>query len=151
MSREQEAGSGFYGRVFLVEDNPEHSFMATTIIRQILGEFSEIVVADNADEAIDIIQQFTDTDRPDLIVVDLRLPDESGFSVLSVARAHEPCSDVPIFVVTSSLYNLDIARSYELGVSAVLCKPLSRAILREELARLGFVSGKPSGSAPMSC
>jgi hypothetical protein len=30
----------------------------------------------------------------------------------------------------------------------VLCKPLSRAILKEELARIGVIPGKPSGSAP---
>jgi hypothetical protein len=40
-------------------------------------------------------------------------------------------------VITSSLYDQDIAQSYELGASAVLCKPLSRAILREELVRIG--------------
>ena len=56
---------------------------------------------------------------------------------------------VPMFVITSSLYDLDIAQSYELGASAVLCKPLSRAILKEELARIGVIPPKP-GSAPAS-
>jgi hypothetical protein len=54
-----------------------------------------------------------------------------------------------MFVITSSLYDLDIAQSYELGASAVLCKPLSRAILKEELARIGVIPGKP-GSPPAS-
>lgn len=124
-------------RVFLVEDNPEHAFIAVTVIRQLLGEASEVIVAENADEAIGLIDHFTDQDRPDLMLVDLRLPASGGFSVLAAARSHEPCAHVPTFVITSSLYDQDIAESYQLGASAVLCKPLSRATLREELVRIG--------------
>src|SRR5437899_10745002 len=75
-----------YGvRVFLVEDNPEHAFIAVTVIRQLLGEASEVIVAENADEAVGLIGQFTDQDRPDLMLVDLRLPENGGSSVLSAA------------------------------------------------------------------
>lgn len=127
-----------YGvRVLLVEDNAEHSFIAVTVLRQLLGETSETVVAQTADEAVDLIGQFTEHDRPDLILVDLRLPGSGGFAVLSALRSHEECAKAPVFVITSSLYDQDIAQSYELGASAVLCKPLSRAILREELVRIG--------------
>src|SRR2546428_7290871 len=85
-----------YGvRVFLVEDNPEHAFIAVTVIRQLLGEASEVIVAENADEAVGLIGQFTDQDRPDLMLVDLRLPDNGGFSVLTAARSSEACNAVP--------------------------------------------------------
>ena len=124
-------------RVFLVEDNSEHSFIAVTVLRQLLGEASEIIVAENADEAVGLIGQFTELDHPDLMLVDLRLPENGGFAVLAAARSNEACSRVPAFVVTSSLYDHDIAHSYELGASAVLCKPLSRGSLREELIRIG--------------
>src|SRR5271169_2288316 len=113
-------------RVFLVEDNPEHSFIAVTVLRQLLGEASEVIVAENAEEAVGLIGQFTEHDRPDLMLVDLRLPDNGGFSVLAAVRASEACASIPTFVVTSSLYDRDIAQSYELGASAVLCKPLSQ-------------------------
>jgi CheY-like chemotaxis protein len=132
-------------RVFLVEDNEEHSFIAVTVLRQLLGEASEVIVAENAEEAVGLIGQFTEHDRPDLMLVDLRLPDNGGFAVLTAVRASEACASVPTFVVTSSLYDQDIAQSYELGASAVLCKPLSRASLREELIRIGKLPA--SGSA----
>src|SRR5882762_1257074 len=77
------------------------------------------LVEDNPDHV------FTEQDRPDLFLVDLRLPDNGGFSVLQAARANEALSAVPMFVITSSLYDRDIAESYQLGASAVLCKPLS--------------------------
>jgi CheY-like chemotaxis protein len=124
-------------RVFLVEDNAEHSFIAITVIRQLLGEASEVIVAETADEAVNLIGQFMEHDRPDLMLIDLRLPDNGGFAVLAASRSHQACAHVPAFVITSSLYDHDIAHSYELGASAVLCKPLSRASLREELIRIG--------------
>jgi CheY-like chemotaxis protein len=124
-------------RIFLVEDNPDHVFIALTVVRQVLGDDIELVHASNADEALLMIAQFTEQDRPDLFLVDLRLPDNGGFSVLQAARANEALTAVPMFVITSSLYDRDIAESYELGASAVLCKPLSRAKLRDELVRVG--------------
>src|SRR5215470_8798565 len=124
-------------RVFLVEDNPDHSFVAVRVLQQLLGEASEVIVAENAEEALTLIDHFTEYDRPDLMLVDLRLPDNGGFEVLSAARSHEACAQVPTLVLTSSLYDKDVAQSYDLGAAAVLCKPLSRANLREELVRIG--------------
>lgn len=125
-------------RVFLVEDNPEHIFIALTVIRQILGDASEIIVAESADEALELLSRFTELDRPDVILVDLRLPKNGGFSVISAVRAYEALAHIPILVITSSQFDRDIAHSYELGASAVLCKPLSRAMLKEEFARIGL-------------
>jgi CheY-like chemotaxis protein len=124
-------------RVLLVEDNPDHVFVAMTVIKQVLGNSSEIIVAVNAAEAIDLVHHFTPHDRPDLILIDLRLPLGNGFGVLEAARTHEASSGVPVFVVTSSMFDRDVAMSYEMGASAVLNKPLSRAALREELKRIG--------------
>ncbi|HJU11618.1 MAG TPA: response regulator [Candidatus Binataceae bacterium] len=132
-------------RVFLVEDNPEHSFVAVKVLQQLLGETSEVIVAENAEEALTLIDHFTEFDRPDLMLVDLRLPDNGGFEVLSAARSHEACAQVPAFVLTSSLYDKDVAQSYNLGASAVLCKPLSRATLREELVRIGKLAPRRAG------
>jgi two-component system response regulator len=130
-------------RIFLVEDNPDHVFIALTVMRQVLGDAIEMLHAQTAEEALDMISLFTEYDRPDLFLVDLRLPDNGGFSVLTAVRQSDVCSHVPLFVVTSSLYDRDIAESYELGASAVLSKPLSRAKLREELTRVGAIPSIP--------
>jgi CheY-like chemotaxis protein len=141
-NKDVSASSGFGTRVFLVEDNPQHSFLAVKVLQQLLGESSEVIVAENAEEALTLIDHFTEYDRPDLMFVDLRLPDNGGFEVLSAARSHEACAQVPTFVITSSLYDKDVAQSYDLGATAVLCKPLSRANLREELTRIGKLAPK---------
>jgi CheY-like chemotaxis protein len=143
-NKDVSASSELGTRVFLVEDNPQHSFLAVKVLQQLLGESIEVIVAENAEEALTLIDHFTEYDRPDLMFVDLRLPDNGGFEVLSAARSHEACAQVPTFVITSSLYDKDVAQSYDLGATAVLCKPLSRANLREELVRIGKLAPGPT-------
>jgi len=143
-SKDASASAELGMRVFLVEDNPQHSFLAVKVLQQLLGEASEVIVAESAEEALTLIDHFTEHDRPDLILVDLRLPDNGGFEVLSAARSHEACAHVPTLVLTSSLYDKDVAQSYDLGAAAVLCKPLSRANLREELIRIGKLAPGPT-------
>src|SRR5712692_7948440 len=113
-------------------------------LQQLLGEGSEIIIAESANEALDLINCFTEHDRPDLMLIDIRLPDNRGLEVLAAASAHEACAHVPALVITSSLYDQDVAESYQLGASAVLSKPLSRASLREELVRIGSLAPNPS-------
>src|ERR1700680_397729 len=81
-------------RILLVEDNPDHAFVALTVARQVLGECIELIHAQNADEAVELIGHFTVEDRPDLFMVDLRLPDNGGFSVLSAVRGSTACEHV---------------------------------------------------------
>jgi CheY-like chemotaxis protein len=131
-------------RILVVEHNPEDSFIAVTVLRQLLGDGPEIIIADNAHEAFYLLHHFTAYDRPDLILVDLRLPDDSGLDVLAAARAHEHCAQIPTFVITRSIHQDDVVQSYQLGASAVLNQPLSRAGLREELVRTGNLTARSS-------
>ena len=79
------SGCGFYWS----RTTPDHAFVALTVARQVLGECIELIHAQNANEAVDLIGHFTAEDRPDLFMVDLRLPDNGGFSVISaVQRQH---------------------------------------------------------------
>lgn len=129
-------------RILLVEDNSDHAFVALTVARQVLGESIELILAQNADEAVEVIEHFTDEDRPDLFLIDLRLPDNGGFAVLEAIRTNQVCADVPLLVITSSDYDRDVAECYQRGASAVLCKPLSRAKFKEELARVGMLPAR---------
>src|SRR3984957_19314330 len=91
-------------RIFLVEDNPDHVFIALTVVRQVLGDDIELVHAANADEALVVIAQVAEQDRLAFVHGHLRLPDTGGFSVLQAAKANEALTAVPMFVITSSLY-----------------------------------------------
>jgi CheY-like chemotaxis protein len=90
---------------------------------------------------VELIGQFTPEDRPDLFMVDMRLPDKGRDWVRSAVRGTSACEHVPMFVITNSGDDRDIAESYQLEASAVLLKPLSHAIFREEISRAGYLRG----------
>jgi len=138
MNRTQVSFPG--SRVLLVEDNPDHALLASIVLQQVLGDSMELIHAEDAIEALELISEFGPSDHPDLIMVDLRLPLDGGLDVLAAIRANAVCASVPAFVVTSSRWDRDVAMCYQLGALAVLHKPLSRRELRDELSRLGHLS-----------
>lgn len=74
------------------------------------------------------IERLTDgsegtTVAPQLILLDLNLPGQSGFEVLRAVRDSASFSDVPVAVVSSSENPDDVARAYRLGANAYVTKP----------------------------
>lgn len=61
---------------------------------------------------------------PDLLLLDLKMPCVSGFSVLSWARTREMFRQLPIVVFTSSVQLEDRIRAMELGANAFVAKPV---------------------------
>jgi CheY-like chemotaxis protein len=71
--------------------------------------------------------------KPDVIVLDILLPDYSGWDVLTELKAHPQTRHIPIIVI--SVID-DRARSLELGAAEHLLKPLSRPKLFQALSRI---------------
>lgn len=73
------------------------------------------------------------TEKPQLILLDIKLPQESGFSLCSGIRSF---SDVPIIFVTSCNTDMDELSSIMLGGDAFITKPYNTAILLAKIASL---------------
>lgn len=80
----------------------------------------------------DVIKTVKDA-QPHLILLDIKLPEESGFSLCTKIRAF---SDVPIIFVTSSNADMDELNSIMLGGDAFITKPYHTAILLAKIASL---------------
>lgn len=72
--------------------------------------------------------------RPNLVILDLKMPRRDGLETLQWLRAHPQLRHVPTMVFSSSAHRADIARAYELGANAFLVKPPS-LVERAEVAR----------------
>lgn len=115
--------------ILLVEDNPDdvkltlHAFRKANIANQV------VVVNDGA-EALDYLLGTGPyagrdlTQRPAVILLDLKLPKVDGLEVLRRLRGHERYRHQPVVILTSSREEQDIARSYELGVNSYVRKPV---------------------------
>lgn len=95
-----------------------------------------VATAADGEEAIAYLRgegKFSDRTRwpaPDLMLLDLKMPERDGFAVLEWLRAN-PQTKLRVFVFTSSLSAADRSRALELGANEFYIKPTSPAGYRE--------------------
>ncbi|MEM9034378.1 MAG: response regulator [Actinomycetota bacterium] len=124
-------------RVLMVEDD---QLQVRLYRRTIEDHFDDVVVDHRAElrgalQAVDALSHFT---APDLVLLDLRLPDGEGFEVLERIRSRDDLVDLPVMVWSGSDLDSDIQRAYASGASAYLVKPSDldglRAQIRDSIA-----------------
>ena len=113
--------------VLVVDDEPE---LVASCERLLRGAGHVSLRAYTGAEAIALI----DSDRPDLVVADLRLPKADGLAVARHARAQVP--PIPVMLITA--YDSWQARqaASEAGVEAYLAKPFSNAEFLQTILRI---------------
>ncbi len=92
-------------------------------------------------EKADDFYRFLDSNTPDLIILDLMLPDADGLDVCKVLRKSDSCSQVPIIMLTAKGEETDRILGLELGADDYVTKPFSprelvarvKAVLRREV------------------
>ena len=115
--------------ILLVEDDPAHA----EIVRRNLADFrvvNKIIHVADGQEALDyLFRQAAYADpnsspRPDLILLDLRLPKVDGLEVLAQIKKDQELKQIPTVVLTTSAAESDIAQAYGNGTSSYLVKPV---------------------------
>lgn len=71
--------------------------------------------------------------RPDLLILDLSMPELDGFQVLARIRSDPDLKRLPVVVLANRPTPVDIHRGYELGASAIFAKPMGARSLTELL------------------
>jgi len=75
--------------------------------------------------------------RPGLILLDLNMPKMDGREALKVIKGDETLRDIPVVVLSTSGFDQDIVRSYQLGVNSFITKPVTFSGLVEAMNVLG--------------
>ncbi len=127
--------------VLLVEDDSNDVLFIQRAFRQV-NAFSPIQIVKDGDEAVDYLSgqgEYADRDShplPALILLDLKLPRRSGIEVLSWMKEQPVIRRIPVVILTSSKENVDINRTYDLGISSYLVKPVSFEALSNMIVAL---------------
>jgi len=108
--------------VLIVDDDPLFTLLAAETLRQAGFATS---VADNTHDALLSMQGV----RPDLVLLDVELPDGQGFDVCVRIRAATDGIDIPVVMVTGKHDTASIARAYEVGATDFINKPVLWATL----------------------
>ena len=116
---EQEEQETATRRILLVEDDRSHRW----VLRRVLeNSFGDEVLVEEASCGEDGIARARRRPPVDLILLDLNLPDVSGFEVLRRLRTEPKTRGVPVVVLSSSQDNDDVRRAYECGANSFVSK-----------------------------
>ena len=88
-------------RILIIDDQPE----STRLLTQLLDEHGHfrVFAAHNGIEGVSMVARR----RPDLVILDLRMPEKDGFAVLEELRANPETSNIPVLIVTGESLNAD--------------------------------------------
>lgn len=86
-----------------------------------------IQVLTDGEKAIHYLRKqppYQNSNRPDLILLDLNLPKKHGFEVLNVVKQDPDLKTIPVIILSTSHLDKDILKSYTLGANCYLTKPM---------------------------
>ncbi|HPW73233.1 MAG: response regulator [Methanothrix sp.] len=122
-------------KIVLVEDNAEDIAYTRRVLKH-NDLIRDLIVATDGKGALAALQKIKRDDPADLILLDLLLPDISGIDLLTLIKKDERLKDIPVVILTGSNEDQDIQKSYDLGASSYLVKPVSNEALMLVIERL---------------
>jgi DNA-binding response OmpR family regulator len=114
--------------ILVVEDEPE---MASMLVRGLREELLDVQLAKNGERALQLTQKHSF----DLILLDVMLPDQSGFDVVQQLRQRS--QETPVLMLTARDALRDIVLGLDSGADDYLTKPFSFAELLARIRALG--------------
>ena len=119
--------------ILLVEDNPDDEVLTRRALKKNnIG--NEVVVARDGAEALDYLfgtgkyaGRDADSNAPQLVLLDLRLPKINGLEVLQRLRVDERTKFLPVVILASSKEEQDMINGYSSYADACICRPVDFA------------------------
>ena len=126
VAHSQLNGTGLASNILIVDDDDS----IRSLLHQELGDAGyHIEEASNGKEALEKVR----ANRPDLIILDIMMPEMNGFDVAAVLKNDPHTMDIPIIVLSVVQ---DKARGFRIGVDRYLTKPIDTGLLFNEIGSL---------------
>jgi len=116
------------GTILYVEDNPDNRLL---VRRVLLSEDYALLEATDAMDALNVIK----TARPDLILMDINMPDMDGYTLTAKIKSLPGFERVPILAVTANVMRGDKEKTLEAGCDGYIQKPLDIEQLTREIEK----------------
>ncbi|HVZ43232.1 MAG TPA: response regulator [Ramlibacter sp.] len=105
-------------RILVVDDMPDNLFL----MNGLLEDLYEVVPASSGREALQVIMSDA---PPDMVLLDIMMPDMDGYEVLRRIRQHTPTANIPVIFVTALASQQERNLGLELGAIDYLTKPVA--------------------------
>jgi DNA-binding response OmpR family regulator len=112
----------------VVEDHPDHAAMVASYLK--LYHYEPVVVAGDGETALKMVRTFA----PDVVLLDLMLPDINGFDVCRRLRTDRATMLTPVVMLTALEGHENLLRGFRVGANAYVTKPFAIADLLKAIA-----------------
>ena len=113
-------------KILIVEDNNDSLEIMNLFITS-MGH--QAIKAKNSNEAI----TFAEAERPDLIFMDMQLPDVDGVKTTAMLKRNPKTSHIPVVALTAWMSAPWEERASKVGITTYLIKPISLQMLKETI------------------
>jgi putative two-component system response regulator len=110
--------------IFIVDDD----MTILAIAKKMIETQYEVFTMPSGQKLFQVLEKIT----PDLIFLDVEMPDENGFDVIKKLKASEKTADIPVVFLTGTLDEEREAKGRALGAADFLIKPFSKTLLLEK-------------------
>jgi putative two-component system response regulator len=108
--------------ILVVDDNPDNM----TVVSDLLAPNYLVLVANSGPRALQIVEQ---NPKPDLILLDIMMPEMDGYAVMALLKANPKTRDIPVIFLTAMDSTHDEEKGLELGAVDYITKPIRPVIL----------------------
>jgi two-component system cell cycle response regulator DivK len=115
-------------KILYVEDNIDNRILVRRIL---MAEGYNMLEAQDANEALQVVQR----QRPDLILMDINMPEIDGYTLTTRLKGMPGLSSVPIIALTANVMRGDRERSLEAGCDGYIQKPIDVDQLPTQIKR----------------
>ncbi len=110
-------------KIMIVDDEPINIEVVQAFLEE--DEYRNFLTVEDSTKAMKLLEEA----RPDLLLLDLMMPEVSGFDILSAVRIHPKFKHLPVIILTASTDTESKLKALDLGATDFLAKPLDQSEL----------------------
>lgn len=123
-------------KILIIEDNEQNMYLLTFLLN---NHGHQVVQARDGRQGIELAER----ENPDLILLDIQLPEMDGYAVTRKIKTIPPLAEIPIVAVTSYAMVGDREKTIDAGCSGYIEKPINPETFMEQIR--DFMPGMPQG------
>ena len=114
--------------IFVVDDNATN----LTTVEELLENHYRVIALSSAEQMFKALEKF----KPDLILLDVAMPEMDGFEALKKLRANSEHADIPVVYLSGLVDHVSEEHGLELGARDFVPKPFSKDVLLNSIAKV---------------
>lgn len=115
-------------KILIVDDEPQ---LAGFVKMRLEANNYDVILASDGLEGLKKVQE----EKPDIILLDIQMPNLNGFSMLTRLRDNSETRSVPVIMLTAKDAPENIARALEIGANDYIVKPFDSKVLLEKIKK----------------